>query len=756
MNAQDSDGVTIDPGTGLITPTNGHLQVVTLKVWPATPNTLAGFNETNGLVSFQLAVGLTNVGGLVHLNLIPGTGINTSTNEDGGVVINAAAGEGGGGETNTASNLGNGYRLFQDKNGVDLRFNTLTNGPQITITSNANTFLFDVVNLMNSNIAAGANIERNKLASGTLNHVLINNGSGEMSSEAQLALSRGGSGQATAAAAFDAFSQSAEVSIASGATVNLGAAASQQVLVTGTATISGFGTVAAGTKRLVRFDGAGELTHNATSLILPNNGGNITRAAGDRMLVVSEGGGNWRVWIYQRANGQALIDNTGGGGGLVGTMLNSGTPVAGALPGYADVTGTNMAPSRVTVVDTNLFAGNVTATNEVAAASFRTTGSPANAAVRLPDDDESHSARMEAAGSMTTNINLQLPVAPWPGVLIATVAEGTNWGLAATNLAGIEANLEVDIVTSDEVQPPLAGTVINSGASIVGALSTHSDTTGTNVVPVSVTAITTNLMTGGLAVTNASVTVGGNAHTFPATASTVARTDAGQTFLGTQNIGTIDVGNADTTIERAAGGVISVEGVPVPTRTSVHTWENKTYDAAGTGNVFRKKDYLWLRGADSADSTGRIPNTNDFTQFTFMKPVFANGADQAANFVRWDLQIPDDWDTAVDPRLKITFRLTGADTGTQRYVASIVSVANSATYDGTPANAVNLDFAGDGAGASGDVEQVGYVTLTGWGAAVTPGRHAVLVIARDGDAAEDGSTVDSMFSLAALEYGSTQ
>lgn len=49
-------------------------------------------------------------------------------------------------------------------------------------------------------------LARSKLASGTASHVLINDGSGVMSSEAQLSISRGGTGQSTATAAFDALS----------------------------------------------------------------------------------------------------------------------------------------------------------------------------------------------------------------------------------------------------------------------------------------------------------------------------------------------------------------------------------------------------------------------------------------------------------------------------------------------------------------------------------------------------------------------
>lgn len=48
--------------------------------------------------------------------------------------------------------------------------------------------------IVNADIAALAAIDRTKIASGTINQVLINDGSGAMSSEAQLAVSRGGTG----------------------------------------------------------------------------------------------------------------------------------------------------------------------------------------------------------------------------------------------------------------------------------------------------------------------------------------------------------------------------------------------------------------------------------------------------------------------------------------------------------------------------------------------------------------------------------
>lgn len=95
--------------------------------------------------------------------------------------------------------------------------------------------------------------------------------------------------------------------IASATTTNLGTATGNFVHITGTTTITGFGTVAAGVFRLVRFAGVLTLTHNATSLILPT-GANITTAANDTAIFVSEGSGNWRCVNYSRATGSALAN----------------------------------------------------------------------------------------------------------------------------------------------------------------------------------------------------------------------------------------------------------------------------------------------------------------------------------------------------------------------------------------------------------------------------------------------------------------
>lgn len=98
------------------------------------------------------------------------------------------------------------------------------------------------------------------------------------------------------------------VTLASAATVNIGAAAANTISVSGTATITGFDTIAAGARRKLVFQGALTLTHNASSLILPG-AASITTAAGDVAEFVSLGSGNWKCTGYARASGKALIDD---------------------------------------------------------------------------------------------------------------------------------------------------------------------------------------------------------------------------------------------------------------------------------------------------------------------------------------------------------------------------------------------------------------------------------------------------------------
>lgn len=93
--------------------------------------------------------------------------------------------------------------------------------------------------------------------------------------------------------------------LASAATINIGAELANTISISGTTTITSLGTIAAGATRRLAFQAALTLTHNAASLILPT-AANVVTAAGDVAEFVSLGGGNWRCFNYQRASGLPL------------------------------------------------------------------------------------------------------------------------------------------------------------------------------------------------------------------------------------------------------------------------------------------------------------------------------------------------------------------------------------------------------------------------------------------------------------------
>lgn len=132
------------------------------------------------------------------------------------------------------------------------------------------------------------------------------------------------------------------VTIASASTVNIGAAASDNISVTGTTTITAFDNVAAGTVRTITFAGALTLTYNATTLILPG-AASITTAAGDVATFISLGSGNWRCTSYNKANGQAVVAPAGGvtsavaGNGIAVSAATGAVTFSAAAPTFNSI-----------------------------------------------------------------------------------------------------------------------------------------------------------------------------------------------------------------------------------------------------------------------------------------------------------------------------------------------------------------------------------------------------------------------------------
>ena len=97
-----------------------------------------------------------------------------------------------------------------------------------------------------------------------------------------------------------------ETPIPSAATVNLGSALAHVVLVTGTTSITSFGSSASLSAPIymVRFNGALTLTYNATTMILPG-AASIVTTAGDALIAQYLGAGAWKVLVYQYSAGSS-------------------------------------------------------------------------------------------------------------------------------------------------------------------------------------------------------------------------------------------------------------------------------------------------------------------------------------------------------------------------------------------------------------------------------------------------------------------
>jgi len=158
--------------------------------------------------------------------------------------------------------------------------------------------------------------------------------------------------------------------IASATTTDIGAATGEFVDVTGTTTITGLGTIAAGIVRTVRFTGALTLTHNATSLILPSSA-NITTENGDVAQFRSLGSGNWKCTNYIPQVGYPLKSGATFTGALNeaqgANIASAGTVnLTTATGNYVHITGTTTI-TAITLAQgatrTVVFDGALTLTN---------------------------------------------------------------------------------------------------------------------------------------------------------------------------------------------------------------------------------------------------------------------------------------------------------------------------------------------------------------------------------------------------------
>lgn len=220
-----------------------------------------------------------------------------------------------------------------------------------------------------------------------------------------------------------AFDEVKGADIASATTCDIGAATGNFVHVTGTTTITGLGTVKAGTRRHVKFTGALILTHHASQLILPT-AANITTVAGDTATFISLGSGNWICIHYQRADGTAL-SATSALATPVWVAYTTNANLTTAIPGDDTIPqvseGTQILSGSFTAnnasnyveVEVSGFAANGTTADQVCAALFMDGGANAKKAtwITTPAADRPQTFYLKyrmvvAAGAHTWTVRL--------------------------------------------------------------------------------------------------------------------------------------------------------------------------------------------------------------------------------------------------------------------------------------------------------------------------------------------------------------
>ena len=261
---------------------------------------------------------------------------------------------------------------------------------------------------------------------------------------------------------------SAELDVASSGTCDIGASNSPFARITGTTTITSFGTNYNG-PRYLRFADALILTHSST-LVLPT-AANITTVAGDTCVVIpgatSGTADKWVVVAYQRASGEFLT-------AVTRAQLQAQTYTAFTTAGTATAYTLTPTPALSALTAGQRFRVKMDQANSDTTPTLAVSGLAATAIKMYVTDG---TKRDPVAGELAANllVDMEYDGTNWvaraipPQLATATPAVGTAAGTVGTGL---------DAARGNHAHPPMSGSVIQVA---YAGLTTY--TTSTTVMP---------------------------------------------------------------------------------------------------------------------------------------------------------------------------------------------------------------------------------------------------------------------------------
>lgn len=274
---------------------------------------------------------------------------------------------------------------------------------------------------------------------------------------------------------------------------------------------------------------------------------------------------------------------------------------------------------------------------------------------------------------------------------ITVSASGATWTIDS---GAVSLAKQADMATASVVYRKTAGTGVPE-VQTLATLKTDLGLTGTNSGDqTSIVGITGTLAQFNTAVTDADL----------------ARTDAANTFTGTQTITQIDLGNVDTSITRASAGIIAVEGVNQVNVSTAQSLTNK--DLTHTSNSFTAASTT-QSGVAEASIASEVNTGTDAARY--VSPDSLAGSNFGIRYVVATLNAT----TALTTSEKAYFRIPSALNGTNlvSVSATVGTGAAGASSSGTPTFTVkNVTDSNQMLSTSLTVDATEYTSAT----AVTP------------------------------------